>query len=283
MFKWDEKSEIRPVTEVEAQVMSINFSNLAFALQTFANITQRHALHVLGLAALHDDKKFTANSASLTGGLSSRIAQGVISNYPILQVRKFLKEEEAPKYVIKFAATGIDTAIGVPFELNGSIKTLRALGVSVQKRDLIKMSAASFVPFVLRNAIVWNPIINEDFKDEDFKDNVKMRAVNAACYGAASTPFNNIGLKAAEASVVAPTWRELGENVLAEFTKKPKLLVKGLPQRTAATVGATFLLSAQATEFIEKVAKSILELEDVPSNSPVKATGEKTANTSRSK
>jgi hypothetical protein len=66
MSKQSEKSEVRPVTKVEAQVMSTNFSNLAFALQTFANIAQRQALHVLGLVAPHDDKKLMPSLLALS-------------------------------------------------------------------------------------------------------------------------------------------------------------------------------------------------------------------------
>ena len=118
MSKQGNENEIRPVTEKESELMSENFSRFAMTLQILLNTAQRQAFHVLGLASLHEDKKFTPSVASLTSGISSRFLYSGIVTYPILQVRKVLEEKNAPKFQINFAAAAINTAIGTPLELN---------------------------------------------------------------------------------------------------------------------------------------------------------------------
>jgi len=242
--------------------MSDNFSRFAMGLQILLNTAQRQAFHVLGLAALHEDKKFTANLSSLTSGISSRLLYSGVVTYPILQVRKFLEEKNAPKFQINFAAAAINTAIGVPLELNSSIKTFNALGLDIKKGDLVKMSAASFVPFMVRNAIVWSQI-NEEYP------NLLAKSATAAVAGVVSTPFHNIGLKVAEDSVVHQSWNELGNKLLKDVKERPNFLWKGIPQRVLATAAATFLLSSEATKLIEEAAKNVINYKETPSSAPL--------------
>ncbi len=253
--------DLRLVTDSEEKAMSQNFYKMAIAIQTTVNVFQRQVLHNLGLRALHRDDSLKTSRQGLTSGISSRFANALV-NYPILNIRKTLEQQEASKFEINFISTGIDTAIGVPLELNGSIKTMQSLGVQVKKSDLIKMTSRSFLPFAIRNGLVWSQI-NAD--SQSFPIDVAASGI----VGAASVPFQNIGVKMAETVVTEKTVFEAMSKVKNEFIQNPNLLRAGAPARIAATMAAKVFLSPQTTEFIKEVVENIFGGEkSTPSNSP---------------
>ncbi len=254
--------DLRLVTDSEEKAMSQNFYKMAIAIQTTVNVFQRQVLHNLGLRALHRDDSLKTSRQGLTSGISSRFTYNALVTYPTLHIRKFLEQQEASKFEINFISIGIDTAIGVPLELNGSIKTMQSLGVQVKKSDLIKMTSRSFLPFAIRNGLVWSQI-NAD--SQSFPIDVAASGI----VGAASVPFQNIGVKMAETVVTEKTVFEAMSKVKNEFIQNPNLLRAGAPARIAATMAAKVFLSPQTTEFIQEVVKNIFGGEkSTPSNSP---------------
>jgi hypothetical protein len=254
--------DLRLVSDSEAKTMSQNFYKMAIAIQTTLNVFQRQVMHNLGLRALHKEASSGSSYQGLTSGISSRFAYNALVTYPTLHIRKILEQQDASKFQINFVSAGIDTAIGVPLELNGSIKTMQSLGVDVKKADLMKMTSRSFFPFAIRNGLVWSQI-NADSKS------LPTDIVTAGVSGALSSPFHNIGMKMAESAATEKTVFEAMNKVKNDFIQNPNLLRAGAPSRTIATMAAKFFLSPKTTEFIKETIEDIFEGgKDTPSNSP---------------
>ncbi len=251
--------DVRQITDVEAKTMSENFSKMA---QIALNIVNRQIAHNFGLFSLYN-KTSSVDTAkpNLLNGISSRVAYNSLVTYPILHIRKELEEKEASKFQINFAAAGIDTFIGVPLELNGSIKTMQKLGVNVEKTDLLKMTSKSFVPFLFRNLLVWSEINKES-------QGMPNDIARAGVVGAFSSPLHNIGIKMAE-SFNEKTILEAMNKTKNYFLENPSRLSSGIQSRAIATMAAKILLSPQTTEFFTNVVLDIFSNNnDKPSNSP---------------
>lgn len=254
------EEEIRPVSSLEEKKIFDKFSQLALATQIGFNSLQRQAMHNLATAALHPDKKFSVNIPSLTSGLSARIlSQGMVT-YPCLQVRKYLAENtDQTKFAITLKTSLVDTIIGVPLEVYGSLKTLKTLGIDISKKDLLMISAKSFTPFFLRNSISWAAI------NDDSQDNLFVKACKAAFSGIASTMPHNIGMKVVEYSS-GRSVVEVAKLVVQDIKFDPSILTKGAVFRTGATVGSVFCLSPKLTKALEDSWHKVFSAEN-PSSS----------------
>lgn len=265
----DIQEEIQTLPEAEEKKISSVFSNLAMGFQIGINSVQRQALHNLNTAALHPDKKFAINLASLTGGLSARLASQGLVSYPCLRIRKYLEEKtDKPKFVITLATSLVDTTIGVPLEVYGSLKTLKTLGINISKKDLLMISSKSFVPFFLRNCVTWAAI------NDSSQDNLFTRAWKAAIAGAVSTVPHNAGMKAIEYSSLGKSVSEVASLVAQDVKLNPSILLRGVGFRTATTIGSTFCLWSKFTQILEEGERKIFGAEK-PSPSIVAPSSQK--------
>ena len=266
--------EIRPLSPIEERKIFNVFSQLAIGTQIGFNALQRQSLHNLATVALFSDKKLAINVSSLTAGLSSRIlSQGVVT-YPCLQIRKYLTENtDQPKFAITFATSLVDTSIGVPLEVNSSLKTLKTLGIDISKKDLLMVSSKSFVPFFLRNCITW-AAINDNSQESLFG-----KACNAAFAGLASTVPHNIGMKVVEYSSVKSVG-EVVDLVKSDINLNPRILMKGAGFRVAATIGSVFCLSSNLTQILEEGGRKFFGAEK-PSSSIVGVSSQKVLDSER--
>ncbi len=262
----DEILEIRPVTPAESEKMSNGFARLANVMQVVANAVQRQVATNLGIMLLHKHKRPEINISSLADGFSSRLIYSGVVTYPCLWVRKTLEDKGASQFAINFATASVDTAIGVPLEVNSSIKTLKLLGVDIAKKDLMAVSARAFFPFFIRNQISWCAI--NSGSQEDLKGKVFLGALA----GAASASFHNIGTLAMENSL-NKTWEETWCAVAREVRSHPNLFV-GAGTRAVSIGASAIFLSPQTTEFLTQKCREIFgEIE--PSRSPQNPTSEK--------
>jgi hypothetical protein len=250
--KW--LKEIRPVSKEETTTISDKFGQLAIGIQTVFNAFQRQALTNLGTFALHKDKTNPLNFSSLTNGLGSRFLYQAVATYPALQIRKILTDKtDLPHFAINFATTGIETAFGVPLEVNSSLKTLKLLGIDIAKKDLLIASTRTFFPFLIRNSLAWCAI-NSNPNNNDFFSKITYGALA----GAISTPFHNIGIKAMENSA-NKSWEETWNAVLKEIRKQPSTLFRGSPFRSLSIAATAFLLSPQTTDLLSEKCNEIFD------------------------
>lgn len=265
----DVEEEIKALPKAEEKKILSVFSNLAMGFQIGLNSLQRQALHNLTTAALHPDKKFAINFSSLTGGLSARLlSQGLVS-YPCLRIRKHLEEEaKQPRFVITLATSLVDTVIGVPLEVYGSLKTLKTLGIDISKKDLLMISSKSFIPFFLRNGIAWAAI------NDNSQDNLFTKAWKAAIAGAVSTVPHNMGMKAIEYSASGKSVSEVASLVAQDVKLNPSIFLRGAGFRTAATIGSTFCLWSKFTQILEDGERKVFGAEK-PSPSIVAPSSQK--------
>lgn len=272
----DTKEEISAVSPTEEKKLLNIFSNLAIGSQIGLNALQRQVLQNLATAALHPDKKFAISASSLTAGLSTRILSQGLVTYPCLQVRKYLTENtEQPKFVITLATSLVDTAIGVPLEVYGSLKTLKTLGIDISKKDLLMVSSKSFVPFFLRNCITWAAINNNS------QDSLFTKSWKAAMSGAVSTVPHNVGMKFVEYSSGKSVF-EVASLIAKDVKLDPSILIRGVGFRVATTVGSAFCLSSKLTQILEENQCKFFGAEK-PSGSIVEASSQKVIDSKKSR
>jgi hypothetical protein len=258
-IEFDDKEKIRPITEKEEHKMSERFSQISIVMQSILNALQRQSLTNLATAAIYKDRKFTTNFSSLTNGLSSRLAYQGFAIYPALQIRKVLIENNLPQFSINFATTFTDTFLGVPLEVNSSLKTLKLLGVNIAKKDLLTVSTRTFFPFFVRNGLSWCAI------NSNSQESLLSKIAYGAAAGIISTPFNNIGIKVIEHSP-NKTWQETWEAVLKEITKQPNLF-RGVHLRASSIAASSILLAPQTTAYLTGKFSEVF-IENIPSKCP---------------
>lgn len=271
-----EVQEIRPVTPIEAENISNKFTQLAIGIQTASNGLQRQILTNLGAISLLSKKKSPTERMPLTSGLASRLAYQGIATYPSLQVRKILTENNnIPQYAVTLAATGVETALGVPLETHSLFKTLKSLGIKIGTKDLAATSSKVFFPFYARNGLGWWAINNHS------SDSLGDKFVTGVGAGVASTPLNNLGLKVIEHSI-GKSWTETWEAVAKDM--KISDLFKGCHFR-GLSIGATaILLSPDKTKYIAQKCDEVVDFMshkifgETPSASPQKVEAKKIDN-----
>jgi hypothetical protein len=257
--------DLRAVSEVEASQISERFMQLALGVQTFLNAIQRQALTNLGIGALYKDKESKpVNFSSLTNGLGSRLLYQGVATYPSLVVRKILTEKtEAPQFAIDFATTGVETTLGILPEVNSSFKTLRLMGVSITKDDLLTASKRAYAPVFIRNGLAWWAI-----NSNTQKDSIVSKIAYGAAAGALSTPFHNITIKAIENSP-GKTWDETWKAISEDVMKQPQIFFRGASFRAASIAATSFFLWPKTTEYIAEKCNNIFNLTaEKPSTSP---------------
>lgn len=250
---------VRLVTPEEEEKMSANFKRLANLMQVSINGVQRQIFTNVATLSIHDKKVSDLGLSNLFNGMSPRLFYPFLVTYPSLQVRKIMRDAEAPHYAVNFATGFSDAALGVPLEVTSLMKTLKLVGVNISARDLAVVSTKSFLPFMVRNQISWAAINDPSVDLQD-------RMVNSASSAVISTPFNNIGIKIVESSV-NKTMRETIEVVVNQIKKNPAILAKGMPTRIVSVgIMSSFLLSPHSEEYIEKKCQEIFA--NKPSVSP---------------
>jgi len=261
----EDKNDPKLLNKEDSEVISQNFSKFANVLQSGANLIQRQLFHNISLVKLHQvdtsgiTEKNTINAKTLLSGLPSRFAYNAAVTYPILHIRKTLENENAPKFLINFAAVGIDSTLGTYLELHSSKKILQTLGVHLKTSHLLKASAFSLIPLATCNSITWG-VINAKESDS-LVTNISLGAVS----GATSTPFRNIGMQMAENSI-GNSFTQATKKTIEQFARNPTLFIAGGVPRVAAMTLSKIFLSPKTSEFFEDIVKDIFK--DSPSNSP---------------
>lgn len=283
----DLTKEIKPLDAKEVVQISSIFSQLAIGTQAFANAAQRHALNHFGILSFYRDKadKIPQTKTSIASGFPARLLYQGVAIYPSLLVGRAISDNlkdnpNLPKFVINYlpviTATTLETASGTPLEVGSSLKSLKAVGINIGKKDLVAASTKTFCPFWFRNVLTWWAIDGDrNSLAENDENQLIKKAARGAFAGFVSTPLQNIGLMTTENSL-NKSWTETANLVWEGIKKQPNLL-RGSPQRTVAIAGTSVILSQQTTDLLVETYKKFFgKPESQPSSSPIKRSVVKT-------
>ena len=283
-----ENDEVRPLDEQEAKSLVANFSTIANLLQVGVNIGQRQYYHNAALFDLYKgDLQQGIDFKTKFSGMSSRVGQNAFVVGPALCFRRFVQENGAPAYVSTMFAVGLDSTLGVAFDLNGSKAIMETLGVNFSKQNLAKITSASFVPFAVRNSLTWAAINDRVFDsiiDEMFDDRMSgmAKTVGSAFVsgvaGVVSTPFHNVGMdmavnaakELAEEGGIKTKFCEALGKVTNNLLENKQRIFAGSSSRFRAMALSKLILSPQTTEVIENTLRDIFSNQDpgTPGKSP---------------
>jgi hypothetical protein len=240
--------DLRPINPPETHQISNIFNRLAEFTAALSNGLQRQIATNIGSRTLHrnDGGLNPQKHAPLTAGLMSRFAYQAGATYPSLLTRQVLTNKgDVPQYAITLSTTGVETTLGMPFEVSGSMKTLQKLGIEIGKKDLMVASSRAFLPFFVRNNLAWMAI------NSNTDDGLMSKVGFGALAGAISVPFHNIGMKAMEHSpnkTYSQTWNAIQKEVM----QNPKQFFQGTSVRSASIATTAILL---APETLNKLAE----------------------------